>query len=94
MFAIIIGIVTAFNFLILLKKVRMGRHLDAFLDISAMVALSWMFGGTLGGMVVAMVASAVISLSLLKEPLEFNDDEDEDEESSIPMYTPKGATNV
>ena len=93
MFAIVIGIVTAFNFLILLKKVRMGRHVDAFLDICSMVALSWMFGGTLGGMVVAMVASAVISLSLLREPLEFDDDND-DEESSIPVYTPKGVTNV
>ena len=89
MTAIIIGLAASFNFLIILKKIRMERYEDAGLDFLALILLSWMFGGTLGGMMIATIASATISISLLTQPTQFNwdTDDDEEEESGLVMPT-------
>jgi len=60
-----LGLVTSFNFLILLWKFNNKRYLDLSLDISSIIVLNLFFGKTLTGMLVAMVASAVMSLYLL-----------------------------
>ena len=65
---IVIGIVTAFNLLILKWKWQAGRYGDMALDFLAIATLSAFFGQTLGGMVIAMVASLIISIYLLVFP--------------------------
>lgn len=62
--ALIIGIATAFNLLIFKVKFSQGRYGDIALDLLALVILSALFGNTLLGMMIAMVASVIISLVL------------------------------
>jgi len=62
---IIIGIVTFFNLAILLKKYQTERYVDMLLDVLAFIILSKIFGGTLGGMMIAMIGSMLLSLYLL-----------------------------
>jgi hypothetical protein len=69
--ALIIGIATAFNFIIIKWKIEKTRYGDAILDISSILTLAYIFGGTLGGMMVAMIASVIISLYLYKYPPNF-----------------------
>lgn len=69
---IVIGIISAFNLIIIKVKVSKGRYADACLDILAMLILAGMFGGTMGGMIIAMVASLIISIYLLKYPPGFS----------------------
>jgi len=66
--ALVIGIATAFNFIIIKWKLEHKRFADAGLDIFIILVLSVIFSGTLGGMIVAMVASAFVSLYLLVSP--------------------------
>ena len=63
--AIIMGLATAFNILVIFRKIELKRHQDAFFDAALLIMLSLVFGGTLGGMMVATVASAVISIYFL-----------------------------
>ena len=65
---LIMGIAAAFNLLIVYWKVSHNRVGDGVLDAIALVILSSIFGGTLGGMLVATVASAIVSLVLLINP--------------------------
>lgn len=62
--ALIIGLVTAFNLLILLVKFKAGRYGDLAIDVLSLIVLSVMFGNTILGMLIAMVASFSISLYL------------------------------
>jgi len=82
----VMGIAAAFNILIIFKKIEKGRHQDAFFDGALLVVLSLVFGGSLGGMLVATVASAIISLYFLyNEPKifpSFNDAEEPTEEQT------------
>jgi len=63
--ALIIGLVTAFNLLILLVKFKAARYGDLAIDVLSLIVLSVMFGNTILGMLIAMVASFSISLYLL-----------------------------
>jgi len=65
MLSLIMGIATAFNILIIFKKIELKRFQDAFFDGGLLILLTLVFGGSLGGMMVATVASAVISLYFL-----------------------------
>ena len=65
---LIIGIVVAFNFLVIYAKASNKRFLDAGLDFILLSVLSVLFGGSYAGLVVATVASAIISLYLLVKP--------------------------
>lgn len=68
---LIMGVATFFNFIILLWKFQNGRFADLSFDIATLVVISWLFSGTLGGMIVAMIASAMISLYLIAFPPKF-----------------------
>lgn len=68
---LIIGIATFFNFMILKWKFEKERYADLTFDIATLVAISWLFGGTLGGMTIAMISSALISLYLIAFPPNF-----------------------
>lgn len=69
---IIIAIATAFNFIILKWKFEHHRYGDLVFDIIVLMALSSLFGGTLGGMVIAMVSGAIVSGFLLIRPPKFH----------------------
>ena len=63
--AIIMGMATAFNVLIIFRKIELKRFQDAMFDAGLLIMLSLVFGSTLGGMMVATVASAIISIYFL-----------------------------
>lgn len=65
---LLIGIVSAFNMLIIKFKLDRKRYEDAIFDTTLMVVLAYLFAGSYGGMVVAMVASLVISIALFISP--------------------------
>lgn len=68
---ILIGIVSAFNLIIIKVKLEKKRYEDAVFDLSLMALLAFLFSGSYGGMVVAMVASLAISIYLLISPPKF-----------------------
>jgi len=61
---IIIGVAVAFNFLVIKYKFEKKRYADAILDVSLLAIVSFLFAGSFGGLVVATVASAIISILL------------------------------
>ena len=65
---LLIGVATAFALIILKMKFEAGRYGDMALDALAMIVLSMFFGHTLGGMVIAVVSSVIISLYLYVFP--------------------------
>lgn len=66
--ALILGIATAFNFIVIKLKFERGRLADATLDLITILLLAGMFGGTVTGMMIAMIASVIISLYLFYNP--------------------------
>jgi len=65
---IIIGLVTAANFLILKIKAEQNRWADLGFDILTLSILSFLFSGTLGGLTIAMVSSFTVSVYLYFYP--------------------------
>ena len=65
---IIIGLATAFNFIVIKAKLDRKRYEDAGFDFVLMCTLAVLFSGSYAGMVVAMVSSLVISIYLLFSP--------------------------
>jgi hypothetical protein len=62
---ILFGAAIALNFILLKIKYNMHRYEDLFMDGAVLVVLSFLFGGTMGGMTAAMFGGAIISLYLL-----------------------------
>lgn len=69
--AAVIGIATAFNFIVILFKFKRHRYEDAFFDLAVFIVISYMFAGTISGMSVGMVASAIVSIWLWFDPPKF-----------------------
>lgn len=69
--AAVIGIATAFNFIVILFKFKRHRYEDAFFDLAVFIVISYMFAGTISGMSVGMVASAIVSIWLWFNPPKF-----------------------
>ena len=69
---LVMGIAAAFNILIIKWKLENSRIGDASLDAAILILLSLVFGGTLGGMVIATVSSAIVSMYLLVFPPKFS----------------------
>lgn len=69
--AAVIGIATAFNFIVILFKFKRHRYEDACFDLVIFIAISYMFAGTISGMSVGMVASAIVSIWLWFDPPKF-----------------------
>lgn len=65
---IIIGLVTAANFLILKIKAEKNRWADLIFDVFVLSILSFLFSGTLGGLTIAMVSSFTVSVYLYFYP--------------------------
>ena len=68
---IVIGIVTAINFLFIKKKFDLKRYEDAVLDLLLLVVILVIFSGSYGALVVGMVASLIISISFYANPPAF-----------------------
>ena len=68
---IIIGIVTALNFLFIKKKFDLKRYEDAIFDLLLLVVILFIFSGSYGALVVGMVASLIISISFYASPPKF-----------------------
>lgn len=64
----IIGIAVAFNFLVIYAKINLKRWLDAALDCALLTIISFLFSGTYAGLVVATIASAIVSIVLFINP--------------------------
>ncbi len=86
------GLATAFNVLIIFRKIEKKRHQDAFFDASLLVLLSLVFEGSLGGMMVATVASAIISLYFLFNPPNIFPDFSQEESNTTPVTPTVTAT--
>lgn len=69
--AVVIGIATAFNFIVILFKFKRHRYEDACFDLVIFTVISYMFAGTISGMSVGMVASAIVSIWLWFDPPKF-----------------------
>jgi len=66
---LIMGVVTAFNFLVIKFKLESHRYADAALDIGIFLLLAVLFGsGSINGLLVAMVASGFASIVLYLFP--------------------------
>ena len=69
---IIMALATSFNLMIIKWKFEHERVADAVLDAGLLGILALVFGGTLGGMMIATASSALVSLYLLWSPLRIN----------------------
>jgi len=63
------GIAMAFNILIILHKLRKHEIFNAMIDIGAFILIIFMTSGTISGVEIGMIASAIISYYLLKHPI-------------------------
>ena len=68
---LIIGVATAFNLLIIKHKFETARYEDGIFDLSLLIILASVFANSFGGLVVATISSAIISLYLLASPPSF-----------------------
>jgi len=64
MFVILASLATVFNFIIVKIKLENKRFADAIVDISVALILGSMFMGSMLGMSIAMMASAMMSIYL------------------------------
>jgi len=62
--AITIGVATAINMIVLMLKLRNENYGDFAIEVGALVVLALLFGQTVLGMLVAMVASLSFSAYL------------------------------
>ena len=74
----IVGLATAFNFMIIKWKAEHERYLDLTIDIAVLASVSWLFSGSAVGIAIAMIASCVTSIFLLIYPPKFDFDSDYD----------------
>lgn len=68
---LLIGLVSAFNMIVIKMKISRKRYEDASFDVVLLGLLTVLFSGSYGGMVVAMVASLTISIYLFISPPTF-----------------------
>jgi len=61
---ILIGLVSAFNLVVILQKFKHNRIEDGVFDVLLFILLVMMFNGSYSGMVVGMVASLCVSAYL------------------------------
>lgn len=67
----IIGVVVALNIIIILRKFKAKRTEDGIFDASLLALVTVTFSGSYAGLVVATVASLLISIYLYASPPKF-----------------------
>lgn len=66
---ILFGVMTAFNFGIILSKIQKRQYLNAVIDAMIMVVICVLFSGSFAALATGMTASAIFSLYLIwKKP--------------------------
>jgi len=65
---IIAGIATFMNIWAVKWKIENERYADAGLDGLVLIGLGWLFAGTVSGLAIATIASALMSITLLVSP--------------------------
>lgn len=73
MIILAMGVCTALNVIVILHKFRKLRIFDATLDLSIMAVLGFMFVGTITGLSIASIASALTSVYLWRYPIKIID---------------------
>ena len=68
---LLLGMAMGFNIIIIVIKFKAKQYSNGFLDIFAFAVLTGLLGGTLGGMVIATISSAIFSIYLLVSPVSF-----------------------
>lgn len=71
---ILVSIAVFANFWLLKVKLDKEKYADLLMDLTVLAALTYMFGGTMGGMVIALVAGAMMSVYLYFSPPKFKFD--------------------
>ncbi len=64
----IISVATAINFISVKVKFDKHRYSDAILDLVVFVAIAFMFSGTMSGLTIGMISSAMLSTYLWFSP--------------------------
>jgi hypothetical protein len=65
------ALATFLNFAIIKWKLEHNRYLDSTIDIGVFSVSSYMFMGTITGLSISMIASALMSIYLLISPPKF-----------------------
>lgn len=84
---VLLGLMVSCNFIVLIRKYRLGRYADATLDMSLLAILCFLFSGSFNALIVGSFASLFISIYLYFRPIyifshnkdnedEYDDDED------------------
>ena len=68
---LIAAIATFFNFIVIYVKFQREQYLGGIIDLGMFVGVSILFIGTMQGMVIGMIASALMSIYLLFSPPKF-----------------------
>ena len=69
---LIAGLFTALNLIVIMIKIKKDRWLDATIDGGLLLTLTFVFGGSITGLLTAVVASSIISMYLLAVPPQIN----------------------
>lgn len=84
---LILGLAVSFNFIVILKKWRMKRYFDSFLDTSILTIICFLFCGTYSALVTGTIASMFVSIWLYFNPVTMkqfvptdNDDYEDDDD--------------
>lgn len=68
---VLVGLATAFNIIIVKLKFERGRLEDGGFDLALLFLLASVFSGSTGGLVIATITSAILSLYMLASPPKF-----------------------
>lgn len=68
----IMGIATALNVIVVLWKLRNDRILDGIIDGALLAAVMYVFMGSVSGLQMGTIGSAMVSIYLLLDPIEVN----------------------
>ena len=79
---LLIGLAVAFNFIVLIRKYRLKRYFDAFIDMLILAIICILFSGTFSALVTGTIASMFVSFYLYFNPItlkQFVPTDEEDE---------------
>jgi len=65
---VVMAVILAFDLLIVKWKFEHKRYADATLDLTLLIIINMVMGGSLGGEIVGTIAACIISLYLLAFP--------------------------
>ena len=66
---VLLGLSVAFNIIIVIRKYRLKRYLDATLDLGLLVLIGMVFSGSFYALAVGTVGSMIISIYLYFRPV-------------------------